>query len=52
MRGDTIGAIVLEDLDFVVDCTELCLMPRDPVIMRTRLPAHSPAPPPPTRQTS
>ncbi len=25
-----IGAIVLEDLDFLVDCTKLCLVPRDP----------------------
>ena len=25
-----IGAIVLEDLDFLVDCTRLCLVPRDP----------------------
>jgi predicted aspartyl protease len=25
-----IGAIVLEDLDFLVDCTNLCLVPRDP----------------------
>ena len=23
-------AIVLEDLDFLVDCTKLCLLPRDP----------------------
>jgi predicted aspartyl protease len=31
-RRDTalIGAIVLEDLDFLVDCTKLCLVPRDP----------------------
>jgi predicted aspartyl protease len=25
-----IGAIVLEDLDFLVDCTKACLVPRDP----------------------
>jgi predicted aspartyl protease len=25
-----IGAIVLEDLDFLVDCTKSCLVPRDP----------------------
>ena len=25
-----IGALVLEDLDFLVDCTKLCLVPRDP----------------------
>jgi hypothetical protein len=25
-----IGAIVLEDLDFLVDCTNLRLVPRDP----------------------
>jgi hypothetical protein len=25
-----IGAIVLEDLDFLVDCKKLCLVPRDP----------------------
>jgi predicted aspartyl protease len=25
-----IGAIVLEDLDFLVDCTKQCLVPRDP----------------------
>jgi hypothetical protein len=25
-----IGAIVMEDLDFLVDCTRLCLVPRDP----------------------
>jgi len=25
-----IGAIVLEDLDFLVDCTKQCLYPRDP----------------------
>jgi predicted aspartyl protease len=25
-----IGAIVLEDLDLLVDCTKLCLVPRDP----------------------
>jgi predicted aspartyl protease len=25
-----IGAIVLEDLDFLVDCTKFCLVPRDP----------------------
>jgi len=25
-----IGAIVLEDLDFLMDCTKLCLVPRDP----------------------
>jgi len=25
-----IGAIVLEDLDFLVDCAKLCLVPRDP----------------------
>ena len=25
-----IGAIVLEDLDFLVDCAKQCLVPRDP----------------------
>jgi predicted aspartyl protease len=25
-----IGAIVLEDMDFLVDCAKLCLVPRDP----------------------
>ena len=25
-----IGAIVLEDLDFLVDCAKSCLVPRDP----------------------
>jgi hypothetical protein len=25
-----IGAIVLEDLDFLIDCTKLRLVPRDP----------------------
>ena len=25
-----IGAIVLEDLDFLVDCKKMCLVPRDP----------------------
>jgi predicted aspartyl protease len=25
-----IGALVLEDLDFLIDCTKMCLYPRDP----------------------
>jgi hypothetical protein len=25
-----IGAIVLEELDFLIDCKKLCLVPRDP----------------------
>ena len=29
-RSALIGAIVLEDLDFIVDCTHQRLMPRDP----------------------
>jgi hypothetical protein len=29
-RSALIGAIVLEDLDFVVDCTSQKLVPRDP----------------------
>lgn len=29
-KGALIGAIILEDLDFLVDCTRQKLMPRDP----------------------
>jgi len=32
-----IGAIVLEDLDFLVDCTKLCLVPRDPDFVVTEI---------------
>ncbi len=32
-----IGAIVLEDLDFLVDCKKLCLVPRDPDYVLTEI---------------